>query len=93
MFPELARFTDVTLLLLRVVVGVVFITSGWKHVSNPAERSKDIEMSKGFTVFLGAVETRRYGVGIRRVVFGILTGLKCKSGASNCALVQKLAQW
>jgi putative oxidoreductase len=32
MFPELARFTDVALLLLRVMVGTVFVTSGWSHV-------------------------------------------------------------
>ena len=55
-FPELARFTDVALLLLRVMVGIVFITGGWKHLQNPEARSKDIEMSKGFTIFLGAVE-------------------------------------
>jgi putative oxidoreductase len=56
MFPELARFTDVALLLLRVMVGVVFITSGWSHVRHSEERSKSIEMSRGFTIFLGAAE-------------------------------------
>ena len=55
-FPGLARFTDVTLLLLRVMVGIVFITSGWKHLRDPAARSKDIEQSKGVTIFLGAAE-------------------------------------
>ena len=50
-FPELARFTDVTLLLLRVMVGIVFITSGWKHLRDPAARSKDIEQSKSVTIF------------------------------------------
>jgi len=56
MFPQLAQFTDVALLLLRVMVGLVFITSGWKHLKDPEARSKDIGMSKGFTIFLGAVE-------------------------------------
>ena len=74
MFPELARFTDVTLLLLRVMVGVVFIKSGWKHVSNPAERSKDIEMSKGFTVFLGALELAG-GFGVMLGVFTQLAAM------------------
>jgi putative oxidoreductase len=46
----------VALLLLRIMVGIVFITSGWKHFTNPAERSKNIEMSQGFTAFLGAAE-------------------------------------
>jgi putative oxidoreductase len=30
-FPQLARFTDVALLLLRIMIGLVFIVSGWKH--------------------------------------------------------------
>ena len=53
------------------MVGLVFITSGWKHVSNPAERSKDIGMSKSFTAFLGVVELAG-GLG---VTFGVLTQL------------------
>ncbi len=56
MFPQLAQFTDVALLLLRVMVGVVLITSGWKHLKDPEARSKDIGMSKGFTIFLGAAQ-------------------------------------
>jgi putative oxidoreductase len=38
------------------MVGIVFITSGWKHLRDPVARSKDIEMSKGFTICLGAAE-------------------------------------
>lgn len=70
-FPQLARFTDVALLLLRVMIGIVFITSGWNHLKNPEARSKDIGMSKGFTIFLGAAEVAG-GLG---VVFGVLTQL------------------
>src|SRR6202040_152965 len=68
MFPQLARFTDVALLLLRVMVGIVFITSGWKHFQDPEGRSKAIGMSKGFTIFLGAVEV----TGSLGVIFGVL---------------------
>ncbi len=32
MFPQLAQFTDVAFLFLRLMVGIVFITSGWNHV-------------------------------------------------------------
>ena len=71
MFPQLAHFTDVALLLLRVVVGIVFITSGWKHFQDPEARSKDIGMSKGFTIFLGAAELAG-GLGL---IFGFLTQL------------------
>src|SRR5580700_9288933 len=55
-FPQLAQFTDISLLLLRLMVGLVFISSGYKHLKDPAARSKDIGMSKGFTMFLGAAE-------------------------------------
>src|SRR5438132_1753692 len=56
MFPQLAQFTDVALLLLRVIVGIVFFTSGWNDLKDPDARSKDIGISKGFTIFLGAAE-------------------------------------
>jgi putative oxidoreductase len=71
MFPELAQFTDIALLLLRVMVGIVFITSGWNHLKDPEARSKDIGMSKGFTIFLGAAKV----AGSLGVIFGILTQL------------------
>ncbi len=71
MFPQLAQFTDVALFLLRVMVGIVFITSGWKHLNEPGARNKDIGMSKGFTVFLGAAEV----AGSLGVIFGVLTQL------------------
>jgi putative oxidoreductase len=70
-FPQLGQFTDVALLLLRVMVGVVFITSGWNHLKNSEARSKDIGMSKGFTMFLGAAEV----AGSLGVIFGVLTQL------------------
>ena len=71
MFPALGGFTDASLLLLRLMVGIVFLTSGWSHLSNPSQRSKDIGMSKGFTAFLGAAELAG-GLG---VTLGILTQL------------------
>jgi putative oxidoreductase len=55
-FAQLAQFTDIALLLLRLMVGIVFLTSGYKHLKAPATRSKDIGMSKSFTIFLGAAE-------------------------------------
>jgi putative oxidoreductase len=69
MFPQLARFTDLALLLLRLMVGLVFITSGYRHLKNPEERSKSIEMSKGFTIFLGMAEV----AGALGLAFGVLT--------------------
>ena len=55
-FPQLSQFTDIALFLLRLMVGIIFLTSGWKHVREPEARSRDIGMSKVFTIFLGAAE-------------------------------------
>jgi len=71
MFPQLAQFTGVALLLLRLIVGIVFITSGWKHLKDPEARRKSIGMSKGFTIFLGAAEVAA-SLGL---IFGVLTQL------------------
>ncbi|HEY7354415.1 MAG TPA: DoxX family protein [Terriglobales bacterium] len=56
MFPQLYRFTDLGLLLLRLMAGIVFFSSGWSHVTKPEERSKSIGMGKSFTIFLGLAE-------------------------------------
>jgi putative oxidoreductase len=71
MFPQLAQFSDLGFLLLRLMVGIVFITSGWNHLNDPEGRSKSIGMSKGFTIFLGAGEV----AGALGVIFGVLTQL------------------
>jgi putative oxidoreductase len=71
MFPQLLKLADCGLLLLRIMVGIVFVNSGWNHLKNPEERSKSIGMSKGFTIFLGAAELAG-GLG---VTFGVLTQL------------------
>ena len=55
-FPGLLRYIDEALLLMRLLVGVVFIASGWKHVKDPVARAKSIGLSPGFTRFLGAAE-------------------------------------
>jgi putative oxidoreductase len=70
-FPQLAQFADIGLLLLRLMVGIVFITSGYKHLKDPTTRSKDIGMSKSFTIFLGAAELAG-GLG---VISGVLAQL------------------
>jgi putative oxidoreductase len=56
MLPFLMRFQDAGILLLRLMVSVIFFSSGWAHVRDPGARSKRIGMSKGFTAFLGTAE-------------------------------------
>jgi len=70
-FPQLARFTDTTLLLTRLMVGLVFVTSGYSHLKDPEARAKSIEMPKWFTILLGIAELSG-GLG---VAFGVLTQL------------------
>jgi putative oxidoreductase len=91
MFPQLARFTDLALLLLRLMVGLVFITSGYSHLKNPDARSKSIEMSKGFTVFLGIPEVAG-GLG---VAFGVLTQLAAFGliAVMLGAIQKKISSW
>jgi len=71
MFPQLARFTDLGILLLRLMVGLIFCASGYNHLKDPAARAKSIELPKGVTIFLGVAEVAG-GLG---VAFGVLTQL------------------
>src|SRR5690606_12665381 len=66
--PELINHTDWALLLLRAITGIVFLSSGWKHLTQPDERSKDIGMGKTFTFILGLGEI----VGAAGVILGFL---------------------
>ena len=71
MFPQLAQYTDLSLLLLRLMIAAVFVTSGWSHVRDPKGRAKSIGISLGFTMFIGVAELAG-GLG---VAFGVLTQL------------------
>lgn len=55
-FPELAQLESLSLLLLRITIGIIFVSSGWSHFTKPSERSKSIEMSCDFTFMLGSGE-------------------------------------
>jgi putative oxidoreductase len=71
MFPNLARFSGLALLLLRLMLALIFGDSGWRDLTNPAARSHDFGMSEGFTIFLGVAEF----AGALGVAFGVLTQL------------------
>ncbi|MGA9060544.1 MAG: DoxX family protein [Terracidiphilus sp.] len=54
--PGAKAYVDWSLLLLRLVVALVFGSSGYGHLRRPKERAESIGMSVPFTVFLGAAE-------------------------------------
>ncbi len=71
LFPALLRFSDVGLLLLRLMVAAVFLPSGLNHLKDPVARSRSIGASPRFTLFLGTAEL----LGSTGVALGILTQL------------------
>jgi putative oxidoreductase len=91
MFPQLAQFTDLSLLLLRLMVASVFIASGLSHVRDPKGRAASIGMTPAFTMVLGIAELAG-GLG---VALGVLTRL----GAIGLmlimlgAIVKKIFVW
>ena len=54
--PGAMAYADLSLLLLRLVLALVFGASGFKHLQRPKERAASIGMNLPFTVFLGAAE-------------------------------------
>jgi putative oxidoreductase len=69
MFPQLAQFTDFSLLLLRLMIAAVFVTSGWTDIKDPKGRARSIGATPAFTMFLGVAEL---GGGLG-VAIGVLT--------------------
>lgn len=82
---------NLALLLLRVVLSVVFLSSGWSHVRDPAARGESIGMPAGVT----------FGVGALELVAGVSValGLFPRAGAAMIILVmlgaiyKKVAVW
>jgi putative oxidoreductase len=67
--PGAMNYADWSLLLLRLMVALVFGSSGFNHLKSPRERAGSIGMSVGFTVFLGAAEL----AGAAGLMVGFLT--------------------
>jgi putative oxidoreductase len=53
---HLEQFLDYGLVFLRIMVGLIFVSSGLSDVRDPDKRSKGIGMPKSFTLFLGCAE-------------------------------------
>lgn len=68
-FPQLLQLSDVSLLCLRLLVALVFFTSGYRHAKDPVGRAASIGLSPGFTRVLGWAEM----AAALGVALGILT--------------------
>jgi len=84
-------YSDLALLFMRLLVGAVFLTSGWRHATNPVERGKSIGLSPGATRFLGIVEVA--------CALGVALGILSQLAAIGLILVmlgaiqKKIAVW
>jgi putative oxidoreductase len=72
-FQHVAAFTPYSLLLLRVMVGLVFADSGYNDLKDPGARAASLGLPKSITVFLAVAEL----LGALAVTFGVLTQLAC----------------
>ncbi|MGI9038791.1 MAG: DoxX family protein [Gemmatimonadota bacterium] len=91
LFPELAELTDIALLLLRLLIGLLFAKSGWSHLQKPEERGESIGFSPGFTRVLGFAEFAA-GIGI---AVGLLPQISAFviMGVMFGAIYKKLFAW
>jgi putative oxidoreductase len=71
LFPSLAQYTDFAILIVRIMVAAIFISSGLADLKNPAARAASIGMDKPFTIFIGTAEV----LGGLGVAAGVLTQL------------------
>jgi putative oxidoreductase len=52
----LLGYSDIALLLMRLLIGAVFVTSGLSHVKDPVARGQSIGLPPGVTRLLGLGE-------------------------------------
>lgn len=70
---HLTPLLDYALVLLRIMAGLIFASSGYSDLKDPDARSKRIGMPKPFTLFLAVAEL----LGGTAVTVGVLTQLAC----------------
>jgi putative oxidoreductase len=78
-FPALLELRDLSLLVVRLVVAIVFGASGYYHVSDPVGRAKSIELSPAATRLLGAAEAL--------ASLGLITGILIQPAAIGLILI------
>jgi len=89
--PGATQYADWSLLILRLVVALVFGTSGFNHLKSPRQRAESLGMSVGFTLFLGAAELA--------AAIGLALGVLTQFAAAGLVLVMlgaiylKVVKW
>jgi len=89
--PGAMAYADCSLLLLRLMLALVFGSSGFKHLRRPKERATSIGMSVPFTVFLGAAECAG--------ALGLVAGVMAQWAAIGLSLLmlgaiyKKIVEW
>lgn len=66
---DLSNLLDFILLLLRIVVAIIFFSSGKSHLIHAHERSQQVGLPKNMTQLLGITEI----VGALSIAFGLFT--------------------
>ncbi|SRX72482.1 DoxX family protein [Aequorivita antarctica] len=91
MILDTAFLKGFSLLLFRVIIAIVFFSSGKSHVQKPKERGESIGMSPTATTVLGLAEI----VGAISIAFGIFTqiGALLIMGAMLGAIYKKIFVW
>ncbi len=91
MLFETTYIVGTTLVFLRIIIAIVFFSSGLKHAQNPIERGKSIGLSPQITKFLGIAEM----VGAVSITLGLFTqiGALILIGAMVGAMYKKIAVW
>lgn len=91
MIVDLTFLYDFALLALRIIVAVVFFSSGRSHLAKPKERAEGLGLSPGMTRFVGVSEI----IGAISVAAGIYiqVGAALLIGTMLGALYKKIFEW
>jgi putative oxidoreductase len=72
--PWLLGQGDIALLRMRLLIGAVFVTSGWSHVKDPVARGQSIGLPPGVTRLIGLSEIAG-GMGVAVGIFPQIAAL------------------
>jgi putative oxidoreductase len=90
-FPRLLDYNDITLLLIRIMIAAVYITSGWPQLRDPVAKGKQNDVNPGLMRFVGMAEVLGG--------LGVLTGVLAQLAAIGLILImfgaikKKMLDW